>query len=257
MFQCTKCDFKSKIQQTLTNHKWTKHFGITYDCDQCDHKAVHRKSLLYHKQTKHQNLMFSCESCDYESKEKASLVQHIRAKHLGVRYNCDQCPFKTVQKKKVKMHKQLVHEIKPKLNPGEKKPKIDADEIKSNQDTGEIKPKSEAHEKLPKLDKDGIKSDEKPALGRDELYEGKVEKVEFKLKPEPDIPLSTTSSPAVSSTPMASGDDERKRILELLQSVSRTMDRIATPGTPQVDHILDMRDTIEYNYIVHDNKLNQ
>ena len=102
-----------------------------------------------------------------------------------------------------------------------------------------------------------IKSDEKPILGRGELYEGKVEKVDFKLKPEPDIPLSTTSSPAVSTTPMASGDDERKRILELLQSVSRTMDRIATPGTPQVDHILDMRDTIEYNYIVHDNKLNQ
>ena len=63
--------------------------------------------------------------------------------------------------------------------------------------------------------------------------------------------------PPVSSTPKASGDDERKSILELLQSVSRTMDRIATPGTPQVDHILDMRDTIEYNYIVHDNKLNQ
>ena len=62
------------------------------------------------------------------------------------------------------MHKQLVHEIKPKLNPGEKKPKIDADEIKPNQDTGEIKPKSEAHEKLPKLEKDEIKSDKKPRI---------------------------------------------------------------------------------------------
>ena len=97
------CDFKTKHNQWLKNHKETHDSNILL-CDQCEYKTQHHLSLKKHIKMHHSNLLRQCDQCDYQCKKSASLRLHIKVKHEGKRIPCDQCEFKATRLDNLKSH---------------------------------------------------------------------------------------------------------------------------------------------------------
>ena len=97
------CDFKTKHNQWLRNHK-EMHDSNLLLCDQCEYKTLHHLSLKNHIKMHHSNILRQCDQCDYQCKKSASLKLHIKVKHEGKRIPCDQCEFKATRLDNLKSH---------------------------------------------------------------------------------------------------------------------------------------------------------
>jgi len=91
-YRCEKCDFISKSQVELIDHKREVHNETEYTCDQCDF------TILI-------NLTFSSKGIS----EKMS--RHKRFKHDGISSSCDKCAFQADRPSKLKLHKETWHII--------------------------------------------------------------------------------------------------------------------------------------------------
>jgi len=109
LYECPKCDFKSKFKANFKTHIKTQHDGIKYHCDECDYSSHYTYVLRKHKEVVHQGIPFACDKCDYKGNNANALRFHKKSTHLGINYKCKSCPFTTIYPACLKTHNQIMH----------------------------------------------------------------------------------------------------------------------------------------------------
>ena len=76
-FECDICDYKTKLSETLREHKKI-HNNNFFDCPNCDFRSRRERELKAHKCVKK---LFSCGQCGVKAVSQNALRQHRRRKH--------------------------------------------------------------------------------------------------------------------------------------------------------------------------------
>jgi len=102
-FKCTKCDFKSPLENALRCHV-TAHSGVYQTCIyNCGFTSDIKSRFTvrcesYHNckegQAVRKAVMYSCNSCGYKCRSSGGIMSHRRA-HSGVFRKCEYCDFKS------------------------------------------------------------------------------------------------------------------------------------------------------------------
>jgi hypothetical protein len=114
-YGCDKCKYKTKYITDIKKHK-TIHLTADaiqwYNCDKCEFKTKQNRYLKRHKQI-HLSAdavhWYSCYKCKYKTKYKGNIKTHntIHFSADAIQwYNCDKCEFKTKRNDSLKQHKQ-------------------------------------------------------------------------------------------------------------------------------------------------------
>ena len=102
-FKCTKCDFKSPLENALRCHV-TAHSGVYQTCIyNCGFTSDIKSRFTvrcesYHNckegQAVRKAVLYSCNSCGYKCRSSGGIMSHRRA-HSGVFRKCEYCDFKS------------------------------------------------------------------------------------------------------------------------------------------------------------------
>ena len=123
IFQCTKCEYSTKHQGSLTNHFRVIHLKvIDYKCDICQRTFGFKPNLRRHMALVHKDLsqannqkVHKCDQCDYTSVLKRNVQRHVLAKHeKSARFECLICQKKFVYESTFTRH-QASHKTKEEL----------------------------------------------------------------------------------------------------------------------------------------------
>nr|CAH7755057.1 unnamed protein product [Callosobruchus chinensis] len=124
MYVCEHCDATFKLEESLDNHIFRNHTEFIasikrkiLECTQCDYKTTIRNTLTKHMVT-HSNKMAKlsvCQDCNASFKYEISLHDHILKNHPDLRssivrkmHECRQCDYKTVIKHHLSKHSQNI-----------------------------------------------------------------------------------------------------------------------------------------------------
>ena len=112
-FQCTECDYYSKLPTHTKEHLKTKH-GIDdykpYHCKQCDQKRGQVTTFYDHVKSHNDTKDFICDICCKPVKNRQTLVNHKAIFHANEPdLICDICGYKTNTSFYLQRHKRRVH----------------------------------------------------------------------------------------------------------------------------------------------------
>ncbi|KAJ8957849.1 hypothetical protein NQ318_001845 [Aromia moschata] len=102
-YYCEKCSYNAKFKHYIRQHMVT-HDGPSketiYQCDKCEYKTEHKNYLKRHvvvHQPSSKAAMYQCEKCDYKAKLKICLRKHMvihQDPSKITMYHCDKCDYK-------------------------------------------------------------------------------------------------------------------------------------------------------------------
>ena len=115
-YQCEHCEKAYYFRCDLLEHSNNCHPNNetqVFECDKCDHKTRYKSNLQKHKDLMHNTdrEQFECNVCNKIFYTKANLKQHEKALHkINVeKLKCNICTFETVYTSALKVHMKSIH----------------------------------------------------------------------------------------------------------------------------------------------------
>ena len=79
--ECLVCQKRFTYSILATDHVNAEHRGVVYECTECDYKTKRQKSLNNHRRAIHQILGMKCPLCVFKSVIHPRMVAHMKEKH--------------------------------------------------------------------------------------------------------------------------------------------------------------------------------
>ena len=109
-YKCKQCDKVLASKSSLNTHKKGQHSGIKFSCSKCNYQSNYQASLTMHFETIHNGKQkLNCDKCNFQTVLKGNLKQHIEAKHEGIKYKCEFCDLEASLPGNLKRHIQVMH----------------------------------------------------------------------------------------------------------------------------------------------------
>ena len=112
-FSCNVCTFKTSMQPKLKEHRikeqhyWVQVIKYKYNCSKCDYKCKLLNSLRKHNQEKNGCNKFKCAHCSFMTSMSSAIEKHTELCFQDYdNFNCSTCDYKAENKKCLLKHKQ-------------------------------------------------------------------------------------------------------------------------------------------------------
>ena len=127
-FDCTSCEFRTKIFSEFKIHIDTKHSKVQISlvkvnksgeqlmsCDKCRYTCKYNIQLKKHCIAKHQQ-HYECNECSFATGSYESIVDHKTLRHSAKDFRCDICEYSTPTPFEMFIHKVAMHEAYQQFN---------------------------------------------------------------------------------------------------------------------------------------------